>query len=48
MKYGEQEKLGFLTPTGIKLSKVSWDIVYLQSYTTVDSWKQNMAGSKHA
>jgi hypothetical protein len=48
MKNGEQEKLGFITPTGLKLSKVSWHIVNLQSYTTVDSWKQNMAGSKHA
>jgi hypothetical protein len=37
MKYGEQEKIEFLTPTGLKLSKVSWHMVNLQSYTTVDS-----------
>jgi hypothetical protein len=37
MKYGEQEKIEFFTPTGLKLSNVSWHIVNLQSYTAVDS-----------
>jgi hypothetical protein len=41
MKYGDQEKLRFLTSTSLELSKVSWHIVKLQSYTTV-------ARSEHA
>jgi hypothetical protein len=48
MKYGEQEKLGFLTPAGLKLSKVSWHKVNIQSYTIVDSYKQNISGSEDA
>jgi hypothetical protein len=37
MKYGEQEKLGFLTPIGLMLSNVLWHKLNLQSYNTVDS-----------